>query len=147
VTVLVIGYGNPGRGDDGVGPALAERIAALGLPGVAVDCDYQLTVDHAAPIAGAGHVVFADAAVDLGAPFVFAPLSGEAPQTLGSHTVTPQAAMRLAGDLFGHRPAAHVLAIGGRDFGEVAEGLSDPAKANLDAAVSFLAGWLRDAGN
>ncbi len=145
MTVLVIGYGNPGRGDDGLGPALAERIEALRLPGVAVDCDYQLTVDHAALIAEADHVVFADAAADLEEPFAFAPLSGDAPQTLGSHMVTPQAAMRLARDLFGHRPAAYVLAIGGRDFGEVAEGLSDTARANLDAGTAFLADWLRDA--
>ena len=33
---LVIGVGNPDRGDDGVGPAVASRVAALGLPGVRV---------------------------------------------------------------------------------------------------------------
>lgn len=33
---LVIGVGNPERGDDGVGPVIASRVAALGLPGVRV---------------------------------------------------------------------------------------------------------------
>jgi hypothetical protein len=32
----VIGYGNTLRGDDGIGPAVAEAVAALGLPGVRV---------------------------------------------------------------------------------------------------------------
>jgi hydrogenase maturation protease len=32
--ILVIGVGNPFRRDDGVGPALAERVAALALPNV-----------------------------------------------------------------------------------------------------------------
>lgn len=144
MTVLVIGYGNPGRGDDGLGPALAARIAALGLPGVDVDSDYQLTVDHAAPIAEATHVIFADAAMDLDAPFVFEPAPDEAPTTLGSHTVTPQVALQLARDLFGHRPPAHVLGISGCDFGQVSEGLSGPAQTHLDAAVAFLADWLRN---
>ena len=38
--VLVIGYGNTLRQDDGVGPKTAEAIAALNLPGVtATTCD------------------------------------------------------------------------------------------------------------
>ena len=53
-TTLLIGYGNPGRGDDGLGPAFARRIAARGLPGVTVEIDYQLTVDHALMIAARG---------------------------------------------------------------------------------------------
>ena len=31
---LVIGYGNPGRLDDGLGPALAEAVEKLDLPGL-----------------------------------------------------------------------------------------------------------------
>jgi len=61
-TVLVIGYGNPGRRDDGLGPALAERLQELRLPGVDVDADYQLTVEDAAAAAEHDVVVFADAA-------------------------------------------------------------------------------------
>ena len=63
--ILLIGYGNPGRSDDGLGPALAAQIAALGLAGVTVDIDYQLTVDHAALIATQDVVVFADAMIGL----------------------------------------------------------------------------------
>lgn len=35
MTALVIGIGHPFRGDDGVGPAVAEAVAALNLPGIA----------------------------------------------------------------------------------------------------------------
>ncbi len=34
--VLILGIGNPFRRDDGIGPIVAERIAALGLPDVEV---------------------------------------------------------------------------------------------------------------
>jgi len=139
--VLLIGYGNPGRGDDGLGPALAAQIEGMALPGVTVDIDYQLTVDHAALIAGQDVVVFADAMMGLDRPFRLDPVGGS-PQTLGSHQVTPEAALALAGLLFGHIPPAWVLAMAGQEFGEVKEGLSAQADANLAEAVAFLVGWI-----
>jgi Ni,Fe-hydrogenase maturation factor len=45
--ILFIGYGNPGRLDDGLGPALAARIDALSLKGMTVEADYQLAVENA----------------------------------------------------------------------------------------------------
>ncbi len=36
MSALVVGIGNRSRGDDGVGPEVASRVAELGLPGVEV---------------------------------------------------------------------------------------------------------------
>lgn len=140
--ILLIGYGNPGRGDDGLGPALAAEIDAMALPGVTVEIDYQLTVDHAALIAVHDLVIFADAAIGLDVPFRLTRLADPAPQALGSHQVTPEAALHLAGLLYGRTPPGWTLAIAGDDFGEVHEGLSVPARANLGAAVGHLRTWL-----
>ncbi len=49
--VLVIGFGNPAREDDGIGPAVADRLEESGIDGVVVDADYQLTVENAADVA------------------------------------------------------------------------------------------------
>ena len=49
---LVLGFGNPGRLDDGLGPAVVEALRAYELPGVTMDADYQLRVEDAAEIAG-----------------------------------------------------------------------------------------------
>lgn len=138
---LLIGYGNPGRGDDGLGPAFAEQIAAVGLPELRVEIDYQLTVDHAPLVARHDLVVFADAAMDLTEPFRFAPLEPGAPAALGSHAVTPAAVLTLARDLFGHAPSAFLLGISGRAFDEVKEGLSGTAQANLSLAVGAFTEW------
>lgn len=140
--ILLIGYGNPGRGDDGLGPALAAEIEAMALPGVTVEIDYQLTVDHAALIADHDLVIFADAAIGLDAPFRLTGLANPAPQALGSHQVTPEAALHLAGLLYGRTPPGWILAIAGNDFGEVHEGLSVSARANLGAAARHLRDWL-----
>jgi hydrogenase maturation protease len=140
--LLLIGYGNPGRGDDGLGPALARRIEARSVSGVTVEIDYQLTVDHALMISGFGAVVFADAALDAEGPFYFRRLDGAAPQALGSHSVTPEAALGLAGLLFGARPEGHVLGLRGASYGAMDEGLSVTALASLERAEAFLLDWL-----
>ncbi|EAV45491.1 Ni,Fe-hydrogenase maturation factor [Stappia aggregata IAM 12614] len=61
--MLLIGYGNPGRGDDGLGPALSEAIAARSLPGLEVDTDYQLVAEHALAVSSHDVVIFADAEI------------------------------------------------------------------------------------
>ena len=70
-SILLLCYGNPGRLDDGLGPALAERVSALELDGVTVDADYQLAVESAPDIAAHEVVVFVDAAVSGPEPFEF----------------------------------------------------------------------------
>jgi hydrogenase maturation protease len=138
---LLIGYGNPGRGDDGLGPAFARRIEKRGLPALTIEIDYQLTVDHALMIAAAETVVFADAALDANAPFYFQPMGEIAAGSLDSHTLTPQAALSLSRLLFGATPRGFVLGLRGETFGEMAEGLSDAALASLRLAEVFFLDW------
>ena len=139
---LVIGYGNPGRGDDGLGPALADRLAAMRLPGVEVLVDFQLKPEHALRLADSRRVIFADAAMNLSAPFRLSPLAPAETGDMTSHAMPPGVLLALARDLVGARPEAHVLAIGGEAFGQMHDGLSATARRNLDAALAHLAGWL-----
>lgn len=139
--MLVIGYGNPGRGDDGLGPAFADRIASAGLAGVEVSKDYQLTVDHALPVSRADSVVFADALMRSDAPFAFGVAAASAKADLSSHSLAPAAILALAETLYGAVPRAYVLGIAGHAFGEVKEGLSPAAAENLARAVDFFVEW------
>ncbi len=143
----LIGYGNPGRCDDGLGPAFAARIEARGLPGLDVFTDYQLTVDHALQIASADEVVFVDALMNSALPFRFAALEPAASHDLSSHSLSPASVLALAATLFDARPKAFVLGISGVEFGEVREGLSKEAGENLRLAEDFFVHWLEsDAG-
>ncbi|HOX38529.1 MAG TPA: hydrogenase maturation protease [Candidatus Brocadiia bacterium] len=135
--VLILGYGNPGREDDGLGPALAERCGALGLPGVTVDSDYQLNIEHAADLSGYDAVIFADASVDAREPFSFGPTKAAETIAFTTHSVSPEAVLAICQDSFGPPPEAWVLAIRGYSF-EFAEGLTDKARENLDRAVAFV---------
>ena len=64
IDLLVIGYGNDLRSDDGAGRAVAEMVADLDLPGVEVRTLSQLTPELSLEISGRATVVFVDADVD-----------------------------------------------------------------------------------
>ena len=139
---LLIGYGNPGRGDDGLGPAFVERIEARGLPDLDTKIDYQLKVEHAPLLVGASAVVFVDAWMGEQAPFRFSPVRPAGSGDVTSHSLSPATVLTLAGTLFGATPEAHLLAITGADFGRVHEGLSPVAQDNLDRAEAFFIDWI-----
>lgn len=139
----LIGYGNPGRCDDGLGQAFATRIAARNLPAIKVSADYQLSVDHALLIAKAHRVVFVDALMYADTPYEFAPVQPAPGDDLSSHCLSPAAVLALAATLFDAAPEAFVLGIAGAEFGEVKEGLSPIAEDNLRQAEAFFLDWLR----
>lgn len=144
--VLLIGYGNPGRCDDGLGPALAGAIERKALPGVTVDSDYQLTVEDAADLAGYDVVLFADADTACREPFELRKLDvteNDARIRFTSHTCSPEGVLALARQLFAAEAEGYVLGIRGYEFNAFREGLSDAAAANLDRAIAYVENALR----
>jgi hydrogenase maturation protease len=137
--VLVHGYGNPSRGDDGLGPALAAELEALWLPGTTVVSSLQLAVDDAAEVAEHEAVVFVDADTEGPAPFRFARLQ---PQRwwgpFSTHGVAPGALLTLADELFGKEVRGYLLGIRGYRFDEFRDSLSTGARENLERAFAFL---------
>lgn len=140
--ILVLGFGNPGRLDDGLGPRLVEALAGLVPPHVTVVADYSLQIEHAALVAEHDVVVFADAAVRGPAPYRFDRIEAKPGADFTTHSVAPEALLALAGEHFGAWPTGYVLAIRGSEFDAFGERLSAPASANLAGATSFLLGWL-----
>jgi hydrogenase maturation protease len=144
--ILLYGFGNPARGDDGLGPALAAAIEELGIPNIEVDANYQLTVEDAAEIARYDAVVFADAATQGPTPFWFSRVDDTSVKRVGghigsigwtSHSVSPEQVVALARDLFASKVAAYTLGIRGYEFGDLDEALSSRAIDNLTLAVTF----------
>jgi len=146
-STLVLAWGNPGRLDDGLGPALADRLTARALPGVAVTSDYQLQVEDASDVARCQRVVFVDADRTGGEPFWVRRLE---PATRGigfsTHSVTPGALLALVRDLFDAEPEAWLMGIRGYEFDDFGERLSDRAAANLEEAAAGLEAALQTNG-
>jgi hydrogenase maturation protease len=132
--LLVIGYGNTLRGDDGVGPRVAEIVAGLHLPGVRTLICQQLSPEHAALIAQADTVIFVDAAVAAPRKVQFRELApGDTPQLM-AHAADPKTMLALARDVFGRTPKAWWLTIPAERM-EFSEALTPVAQRGCAEAV------------
>jgi hydrogenase maturation protease len=140
--ILVIGIGNPSRGDDAIGPLAIERLEALGLPGVELLTDFQLQVEHALDLVGRSEVVFVDATVAGEGPFSFEPVAPAADLSATTHALAPAAVLDVYRQYTdAPLPVARVLAVRGFEF-ELGAPLSDAAARNLDAALEVLVAHL-----
>ena len=143
---LLLAYGNPSRGDDGLGYALANALADC-YANLDVAWRYQPAIEDAAEVAAHAAVIFADAARDGEEQFLFSALApaADSVSAFSSHTLSPAAVLYLAKVCFRTRAEAYLLAIRGYDFADFSENLSAGAAENLRSAIAFLRGWLEKA--
>jgi hydrogenase maturation protease len=134
---LLIGYGNPGRQDDGLGPAVAAEIEKMGLANLTVyDC-YQLNIEDAVDVAEHDAVWFVDASKVGVTPYALTDLSPAFELDFTSHFVRPEVVLALAQHYYGKSPRAFLLGIRGYEF-EFIEQLTVGATENMRLAVSML---------
>lgn len=141
--ILVYGYGNPGRLDDGLGPAFVRELTARGVEGVSLESGYQLQIEDAALVAEHDVVVFADADAAGDEPYEIRWIEPRPETTFTTHSVAPEALLGLAHQHFGARTLGFVLGIRGYEFDEFGEELSLRAQQNLAAAADFMERALR----
>lgn len=132
--LLVIGYGNPLRCDDGAGPRVAEVIETLRLPGVRTLTCQLLAPEHAEPVSRAHRVIFVDAAVDRPDGVHLRKLEPGATTQLLAHAADPRTLLALARDVFGRAPEAWWLTIPAQQLG-FGTNYSPAAEAGVHAAV------------
>jgi len=132
--LLVVGYGNELRGDDGVGPKVAAAVEELQLPGTRTLICQQLSPEHAEPVAEARTVVFVDAAVDAPREVLLRKIEPAGSSQLMAHAADPRTLLALARDVFGHCPEAWWLTIPAEETG-FGEKLSPRACQHLKTAV------------
>ena len=139
---LVIGYGNTLRGDDGVGPRVAEAVGHLRLPGVRTLICPLLTPELADPIARAEKVIFVDAAVDAPQSLRWRKLEPSKTSQLMAHAADPRTLLALARDVFGHVPEAWWLTIPTVDLG-FREDFSPEVQQRFAEAVAKIVAFCR----
>lgn len=139
--ILVLGYGNPGRQDDGLGPAAAAQISGLGWPNLTAFDNYQLSIEDAMDVAAHDVVWFVDAA-RTGPPFAVHDLEPTSGIDFTSHIVRPETILTIARQYFGQSPRAFLLAIRGYEFA-FAEALTETARDNLRQALAMLTERIR----
>ena len=125
--ILIIGFGNDLRGDDGAGPEAARRLAKEGYRALAVP---QLVPELAEEIATAREVWFIDADMTLLPGELQIARLGESPAGPLDHHSTPAALLRMAREVYGASPRAWFTGIGGSTF-ELGAPLSSETKRTI----------------
>jgi hydrogenase maturation protease len=144
VRLVVFGWGNDARGDDGLGPLLLERAARAGWADVQVIEDFQLQIEHALDLEGADLALFVDAGKNTPAPFAFAEIEPKRGATHTTHALAPEAVLDVYARALGRAaPPAFTLCVRGEQF-ELGQGLSPEASERLEAAWSFVEELMRD---
>lgn len=138
--IVVFASGNRSRGDDAIGPLLLERLAVwLAAQGredeFALIDDYQLQIEHALDLQGRRLALFIDAGWNTPAPLEFcAATPAQVPARGSTHALSPQGVLDVYRQaLLGEPPPAFVLCVRGEHF-ELGAGLSDAARAHVEAA-------------
>jgi hydrogenase maturation protease len=142
IRVLVLGYGNPGRQDDGLGPAACAGIDDLGWPNLSAFDNYQLNIEDALEVAAHDVVWFVDASKTAPSPYEVHEVVPALTIDFTSHLVRPETVLAIARRCYGRAARAHLLAIRGYEFA-FAEELTSKATENLQAALGMLSARIR----
>lgn len=149
LTTLIIGYGNPGRQDDGLGPSFIDTfsnfiaLSEYEENKLNLQSNYQLTVEDALDICQYQQVIFVDASLEGESAFHVDEIKQTNDTGFGSHSLTPYALIQLCQTLYQHHPKAFIIGIRGYEFDQFEEKLSAAAEANLNQALAYLQKILR----
>lgn len=135
--ILVIGIGNIGRQDDGLGWLILDHIVDE-FKFVDTEYRYQLQIEDAELASNYSMVIFADATkeqVDDG--FYFKNCKVSKTYGMSTHAVHPETIVGLTNNLYHKYPEVFILGIQGHHW-ELKEGVSEKALDNLNKAIDFL---------
>lgn len=135
--ILIIGYGNPIRGDDGIGQAVIAEVEQWNLANVRSQSLHQLTPELSAEMAEVETVIFVDA--DLGGDHVNISAVEPLPSDLfnWAHSLNPRSLLSLTQFLYQKSPETWLIAIPGENF-ELSETLSEKALNGIQEALKII---------
>ncbi len=134
---LIIGIGNSGRSDDGLGWAFSESVEESGLYHGDIELRYQLQIEDADLISQYDHVLFVDANAKPGDKGVRCErVDPKVDHSFSTHALEPGAIVGLCHELCHSTPEAYVLLIEGREW-DLNIGLSAIASTNLAEALRY----------
>jgi hydrogenase maturation protease len=140
---LVIGYGNPLRGDDGLGWRVADCLAEVADQSTRILAVHQLTPELAEPIREADLVIFVDASYN-GCPgswrcdAITADTAAPATNSIGHH-FTPEALLSYAAVVFQARPRSLLVSAAAESF-DCGEKLTPKVESVAQEIVQYIRG-------
>jgi hydrogenase maturation protease len=146
--IIILGYGNSLRKDDGFGVYAAQALASANLPGeVEIITCQQLSPELSVALSQADRAIFIDAALGSAddKPWHFKTRELQPCAMLPggiTHHFAPEMLLALAESLYGHAPQATLFAVTAASF-ELGEDLSPELALVLPVLVEQVRGYIR----
>lgn len=139
--ILIYGYGNPGRQDDGMGVILAEMIEQWakekGYANIEVETNYQLNIEDSDIISDKDFVLFIDASMEQIEDIIYTKVTPDNSSIeFTMHAVSTSFILDMCNKLYGKSPETYLLHIKGYEW-ELAEGITEKALVNFEKALEF----------
>jgi len=146
--ILLFGYGNPGRGDDAVGPALIEAMqtylddhnrSADVESQIDAECltDMQLQIEHVTDMVDRDRILFIDADMSCEEGCALRLLPPAKDDSYTTHAMSPGALLYTYQQVYGHpAPATYVLSIRTYTF-ELGDDICAEARQNLCLGIEM----------
>ena len=140
---LIFTYGNPSRGDDGLGPAMFELLenskqTSHDLDKVDLLTDYQLQIEHSVDLEHRECVLFIDASISADAPYDFHQLQPERDSSYTTHAMSPVSVLDVYQQINQRKPPpSYMMTIRGYEFG-LGQALTAQAELNLQQGYDFI---------
>ena len=135
--ILLVGIGNCGRGDDGLGWKFAEMIKDAVNNLIDIEFRYQLQIEDAVLISLYDTVIFVDAShAELQGGFEIKPCIAAGHYFYSSHMQSPETILYLANVLYNKYPETYIIGIAGYVW-ELKTTLSKEAERNLTSAYNY----------
>ncbi len=139
--ILIYGYGNPGRQDDGLGNHFVEKVKTWAeenrLSNISFDSNYQLNIEDAAEISDKDIVIFVDASIEDIESFELDEITPDAKVEFSMHAVSASYVVHLCRDIYQKSPKSFLLHVKGYEW-EFMEGITEKALKNFEKAFEYM---------
>jgi len=139
--ILIYGFGNIGRQDDGLGVLLTTHMEELldknSIYSVEVESNYQLNIEDALTISHYDIVFFADTTIDDSKAVDIQPVIASPETEFTMHAMQPAFVLHLCQSLYNVSPETYIITMHGFEF-EFGMPVTEQALSNLNMAISLL---------
>jgi hydrogenase maturation protease len=140
--LLVLGLGNPTRGDDAAGWEVARRLQAREIPGVETRTAQQLGVELAEEWGSYDRVLFIDAD-PLAQRVLVEKVSPQPGSAASTHHLSPESLLQLSRILYDSSPKLYLCRVPARNF-EFTQSFSPETLQALDEAIEAVLSWIQE---
>ncbi|HBS86409.1 MAG: hypothetical protein A2W91_19535 [Bacteroidetes bacterium GWF2_38_335] len=140
--ILIYGYGNPGRMDDGLGNRFVEIMEEWAkenkIENVGFDSNYQLNIEDAENISGYDVVLFVDASEEPIDSFIMTKVDpSDSKIEFTMHAVSCSYIVDLCIKMYNKSPETYLLHIKGYEW-EFEEQITEKATENLEKSLALV---------